>query len=255
MAQRRMFSPQIVDSDAFLDMSSTAQNLYFHLGMRADDDGFVGNPKKILRMVGGNEDDFKILLAKRFILVFESGIIVIKHWRINNLVRKDWYRPSQYVEEKSTLFVKENGSYTQDSQQGLPVNENVTKLAQVRTRRLGKDRLGKDSISEQSSPNENPIVKFEPVDMELSRELLNLIRGTMPTFKEPNMDKWAEHCRLMRERDNRTPEQISFVIKWAQNDNFWAANILSTQKLRTKFDTLVAQIKRTQNSKPKVLFS
>lgn len=131
---RRMFSPQIVDSDAFLDMSSTAQSLYFHLGMRADDDGFVGNPKKILRMIGGNDDDLKILLAKRFLLTFESGIIVIKHWRINNLIRKDWYRPTQYVEEKKRLQIKENGSYTE------LVNENAT----IRPRRLGKVRLGKD---------------------------------------------------------------------------------------------------------------
>lgn len=146
---RRMFSPQIVDSDAFLDMSASAQNLYFHLGMRADDDGFVGNPKKILRMVGGNDDDLKILLAKRFILTFENGVIVIKHWRINNLVRKDWYRPTQYLEEKNTLFLKENGAYTQDCNQGEPlVNELLTNsLTQVR---IGKDRLGKEEDTSRS---------------------------------------------------------------------------------------------------------
>ena len=140
---RRMFSPQIVDSDAFLDMSASAQNLYFHLGMRADDDGFVGNPKKILRMVGGNDDDLKILLAKRFILTFENGVIVIKHWRINNLVRKDWYRPTQYLEQKNQLFIKENGAYTEDCSQGLPlVNETLpNSLTQVR---IGKDRIDKE---------------------------------------------------------------------------------------------------------------
>lgn len=144
-----MFSPQIVDSDAFLDMSPTAQNLYFHLGMRADDDGFVSNPKKILRMVGGNDDDFKILIAKRFVLAFENGVIVIKHWRINNLVRKDWYKPTQYVEQKSTLFLKENGSYTDDPTQGQklidsPVNDSVTKTK--RFGNVGKVRLGKVNI-------------------------------------------------------------------------------------------------------------
>jgi hypothetical protein len=127
MAQRRMFSPQIIDSDAFLDMSSSAQSLYFHLGMRADDDGFVGNPKKILRMVGGNDDDLKILIAKRFVLIFETGVIVIKHWRINNLVRKDWYKETSYLEEKNQLKIKENGAYTE------LVNENTPKL----THRLG----------------------------------------------------------------------------------------------------------------------
>ena len=153
-----MFSPQIVDSDAFLDMPASAQSLYFHLGMRADDDGFVGNPKKILRMVGGNDDDLKLLLGKRFILSFENGVIVIKHWRINNLIRKDWYKPTQYLEEKSTLFIKENGSYTEDSKQGLPlVNEITTKP----THRLGKVRLGKDSIEpsgEGSVENSNKLL-------------------------------------------------------------------------------------------------
>lgn len=132
MSQRRMFSPLIIDSDAFLEMPASAQNLYFHLGMRADDDGFVGNPKKILRMVGGGEDDFKILQAKRFILTFESGVIVIKHWRINNLIRKDWYKETVYLEEKGRLFLKENGAYTDTF-----VNENATN----RLRRLGKVSL------------------------------------------------------------------------------------------------------------------
>lgn len=140
---RRMFSPQIVDSDAFLDMSASAQNLYFHLGMRADDDGFVGNPKKILRMVGGNDDDLKILLAKRFILTFENGVIVIKHWRINNLVRKDWYRPTQYLEQKNKLFLKKNGAYTEDYTQGESLVNELTPSSSTQVR-LGKVRLGKE---------------------------------------------------------------------------------------------------------------
>lgn len=125
-----MFSPQIIDSDAFLDMSSAAQALYFHLGMRADDDGFIGNPKKILRMVGGNDDDLKILVAKRFVLVFETGVIVIKHWRINNLIRKDWYKETVYLEEKKLLRLKQNGSYTENKKL---VNGSLTKPP----RRLG----------------------------------------------------------------------------------------------------------------------
>lgn len=133
MAQRRMFSPLITDSDAFLDMPASAQNLYFHLGMRADDDGFVSNPKKVLRMIGGAEDDLKILIAKRFILTFESGVIVIKHWRLNNLIRKDWYRPTIYKKEMSSIMINENGIYSD------LVNENATS----RSRRLGKVRLGK----------------------------------------------------------------------------------------------------------------
>lgn len=133
MSQRRMFSPLITDSDAFLEMPSSAQNFYFHLGMRADDDGFVSNPKKVLRMINGADDDLKLLVAKRFVLTFENGVIVIKHWRMNNLIRKDWYRPTIYQEEKASLTIKENGAYTE------LVNENTTS----RHRRLGKVRLGK----------------------------------------------------------------------------------------------------------------
>ena len=136
---RRMFSPQIIDSDAFLDMPQSSQNLYFHLGMRADDDGFVGNPRKILRIINGSEDDLKVLIAKRFVISFETGVIVIKHWRINNLIRKDWYRETLYIEEKKSLILKENGSYSELKKDSL-VNEYTPKL----THRLGKDRLGKD---------------------------------------------------------------------------------------------------------------
>ncbi len=141
MAQRRMFSPQIIDSDAFLDMPSSAQSLYFHLGMRADDDGFVGNPRKILRMIGGGEDDLKILLAKRYVLIFESGVIVIKHWRINNLIRKDWYKCTVYQDELKQLEIKENGAYTL-TKDAKVVNEIATKPP----RSIGKVRLGKVNL-------------------------------------------------------------------------------------------------------------
>src|SRR5436305_1269125 len=109
MAQRRMFSPQIVDSDAFLDMPQSSQLLYFHLAMRADDDGFVGNPKKILRIIGGNDDDLRVLILKRFVLAFQSGVVVIKHWRIHNLIRADRYNETKYLDEKTQLSIKENG--------------------------------------------------------------------------------------------------------------------------------------------------
>lgn len=148
MAQRRMFSPQIVESDAFLDMPLSSQALYFHLGMYADDDGFV-SPQRIVRMLGTTPDDLKVLIAKHFILPFDNGVIVIKHWRMNNLMRKDWYRPTQYNEQKAQLFLKENGSYTLDKEQGIPLieapkefgNESVTN----RSRSIDKDSIGKDN--------------------------------------------------------------------------------------------------------------
>ncbi len=127
MAEKRMFAKQIVDSDAFLDMPLSAQALYFHLAMRADDDGFVNNPKKIQRMIGASDDDCKLLIMKRFVLAFESGVIVIKHWRIHNYIQKDRYKETAYQEEKSMLVVKDNKAYTMIEEDGFPLIEETAK--------------------------------------------------------------------------------------------------------------------------------
>jgi hypothetical protein len=113
MAQKRMFSLQIVDTDAFLEMPMTSQLLYFHLAMRADDEGFVGNPKRVIKMLGASEDDFKILIAKRFVLTFESGVVVIKHWLIHNTIRMDRFNPTNHIDEKKLIGIKSNGAYTE----------------------------------------------------------------------------------------------------------------------------------------------
>lgn len=142
MAKKRMFSLQIVDTDAFLDMPHSSQLLYFHLSMRADDDGFVSNPKKMMRMIGSQEDDYKVLLAKRFIIPFESGVCVIKHWRINNYIRSDRYTETAYTEEKKSLHLKENRAYTDDVKQlGIP-NDNQTDTKGVPS--IDKVRLDKN---------------------------------------------------------------------------------------------------------------
>ena len=112
MAERRMFAKTIIDSDAFLDMPLSAQALYFHLAMRADDDGFVNNPKKVQRMIGASDDDCRLLILKHFILTFENGVIVIKHWRIHNYIAKDRYKPTVYQEELKRLEVKDNKAYS-----------------------------------------------------------------------------------------------------------------------------------------------
>lgn len=143
MAERRMFTMKIVDGDAFLDMPLTSQCLYFHLNMRADDDGFVNNPKKIMRMIGASEDDMKLLIAKSFILTFDSGVIVIKHWRMHNLLRGDRYKETAYKEEKSQLRLKDNNSYTLDTTwQPLGNQMDATWQPNGTT---GKDSIGKNS--------------------------------------------------------------------------------------------------------------
>ena len=113
MAERRMFSQKVVGSDAFIEMPAMAQVLYFHLNMNADDDGFVNSPKKIARSVGASDEDLSTLINKRFLIRFPSGIVVIKHWKINNAIRPDRSRPTEYQKELSMLIVKENKSYTE----------------------------------------------------------------------------------------------------------------------------------------------
>ena len=146
MAERRMFTKKITNSDPFTEMPLSAQALYFHLNMEADDDGFLNNPKKIQRSIGASEDDLKLLIAKRFILTFEKGIIVIKHWRMHNLLRKDRYNETQYIAEKDTLLLQTDGSYTEKPAE-LPLattwQPNGNQVATQYS--IGKERLGKDS--------------------------------------------------------------------------------------------------------------
>ena len=119
MAERRMFAKTIVDSDMFLDMPLSSQALYFHLAMRADDDGFINNARKIQRMAGASGDDLKLLIAKRFLLEFPSGVIAIKHWRVHNYIRPDRYKETVYLEEKAQLDLKGNGAYTERLPSGM----------------------------------------------------------------------------------------------------------------------------------------
>lgn len=139
MADRRMFSKTIIDSDTFLDMPLSAQALYFHLSMRADDDGFINNPKKIQRMIGASDDDCRLLIMKQLIIAFDSGVIVIKHWRLHNYIQKDRYKPTLYQNEKSTLELDESKVYTKCIQDVSILDTQV---------RLGKVRLGKVKESE-----------------------------------------------------------------------------------------------------------
>ncbi len=144
MAERRMFAKSIIDSDMFIDMPTSSRLLYYDLSMRADDDGFVNSPKKIMRMTGASDDDLKMLVAKSFLIPFESGVVVIKHWKIHNYIQNDRYKPTIYTEEKALLLEEKNKEYSLDTS----CIQNVSNLdTQIR---LGKVRVGKDSIDESS---------------------------------------------------------------------------------------------------------
>lgn len=170
MAERRMFAKTIVESDAFLDMPMSAQSLYFHLGMVADDWGFVNNPRSIRRMCGASEDDLKLLISKKFILTFDSGAAVIKSWWVNNYVQADRRHPTRYQEELETLFLDENKSYTTRATGVRPADmfkrkpkpevveciQDVSNVSKMDTEvRLGKVRLG-ESTSNSSRVDTQP---------------------------------------------------------------------------------------------------
>lgn len=167
MAERRMFAKRIIDSDAFLDMPLSTQSLYFHLSMRADDEGFINNPKRIQRMIGASDDDCKLLIAKGFILVFETGVIVIKHWKIHNYIQKDRFKPTICLEEKREIVTEKDGTYTQCTRNGYDSDTQV---------RIGKVSIGKVNNIEPL----NGVEKIPP-DMEESKPLK---RFTAPTLEE-----------------------------------------------------------------------
>lgn len=148
MAIRRMFSLQVVDTDKFTEMPISARLLYYELGMRADDDGFVASPKKIIRSVGCSEDDLKLLIAKNYIIPFESGVVVIKHWKMNNYLRSDRYKKTIYQKEAKSLTLTDDVYHTD-----IPC---ISSVYQTDTKGLplvsvGEDRLGEDRVIKSSS--------------------------------------------------------------------------------------------------------
>ena len=185
MAERRMFAKTIVLSDAFLDMPMSARCLYFTLGMLADDDGFVNSPKSIMRQVGASIDDMNILLARKFILAFESGVIVIKHWRIHNYIQKDRYKGSKYIEEKSTLAVDENGAYT-DCLHDVSIPDTQVRLGKVS---LGKANNIGDIPQAESPPSAKKRTVFKPPTIEEVRAYC-LERGN-----SVDAERWHNHYR------------------------------------------------------------
>lgn len=149
MAERRMMSKSIIKSDTFLDMPATTQNLYFHMLLDADDDGFINAPKSIMRMIGAKDDDMKVLAAKQFVIPFESGVVVIKDWKIHNYIQNDRYKPST-LPERDLLNIQKDKTYTLKSDVSRMDTECIQTVSIGKDRlgkvRLGKDRIGKDSI-------------------------------------------------------------------------------------------------------------
>ena len=205
MADRRMYAKSIVLSDAFLDMPATARCLYFTLGMVADDDGFVNSPKSIMRQCGASMDDMNVLLAKKFVYSFDGGVVVIKHWRINNLLRADRHRETTYTEELKLLEIDENGAYKLVCQ---PTDNQVTTICQPSDNQvttigipsIGKVSIGKDSIGKVRVGNTPTITmidtyiqsKVYKIERHRFFEYYTTDGRTFPNNWQSVVDKWQE---------------------------------------------------------------
>ena len=155
MARKRMFRLDVLETDAFMDMPLTAQALYFHLNLRADDDGFIGNPNQIVRSIGASADDLKLLIAKRFVLTFEDGVIVIKHWRLHNTLSMNRYKETNFLEDKAMLRIKDNKAYTFDQNCLLLDDANLVEISQRQT----KDKQKTNVDEQKTTPDKNSIGK------------------------------------------------------------------------------------------------
>ncbi len=202
MAQKRMFSNIITDTDRFLDMPASSQNLYFHLNMHADDDGFVDSPKRIMRNVGAGNDDMNVLLSKKLVLNFDSGLILIKDWKIHNVIRKDMYKPTVYTEEKSQIIVDDTKSY-QFRNEYVPQNR-------LDKNRLDKNRLDKD--------REETIFHF--VENEFGRLLSPMEIETIRTMiKENNHDLIKEAIKRTKLQGKTNLNYVRGILRNWRDDN------------------------------------
>ena len=165
MPEKRMFTKKITESDAFLEMPLSAQCLYFHLNMYADDDGFVNSPKRVMKYIGASDDDLKLLIIKAFILVFDSGVIVIKHWRMHNTLQNDRYHPTDYQEEYAKLGLKKNKSYTWKQNGNILETElNITKHNLTRDIYIDIGKLREIGLDSEADKITRYVSYYNPTD-------------------------------------------------------------------------------------------
>ena len=206
MAERRMFAKTIIDSDFFLELPMSSQLLYFHLSMRADDEGFINKPKAIMKMVGAKDDDMNMLIAKKFVIPFESGVVVIKHWKIHNYIRGDRLLETKYKEERDKLEIDENGSYrlcqSTDSHMVGKVDTQVS---------IGKDSIGKDSKDNKESRH-----KFgEYKNVLLTNEEFDKLQNEFPNDYFERIDKLS--C-YMKSTGKHYKDHLATIRNWARMD-------------------------------------
>lgn len=241
MANRRMMTKKITNSDAFTEMPLSAQALYLHLNMEADDDGFVNSPKRIQRMIGASEDDLKLLVAKRFVLVFESGIIVIKHWRMHNYIQKDRYTPTQYQEELAQLAVKDDGSYTELTNVEIStIPEDVSILdteciqdgyilyTQVRDRDRDRERERDSKEKKKETKHKHGMYK----NVLLSDSDLEKLKNEFPGDWEFRIERLSEY---MESTGKKYKNHLATIRVWARKES-------GTKTAEAKHENTFAQL-------------
>ncbi len=226
MANKRMFTMKIVDSDAFLEMPLSTQCLYFHLNMRADDDGFIGNPKRICKLVGCNDDDLKLLIAKRFVLVFDNGVIVIKHWRMHNTIQKDRYVPTTYSDELKQLGIKDNKSYTLSPMEtkciqnvstdiDIDIDKDIEKDIDID---INKDIDIKNKIIDLLSSSKDIFISIK-LENEYEETLKMMIRAGQITKKIPTQERLEDLMKeMIFDRQNVYNKQ-GYLIECFRNES------------------------------------
>lgn len=213
MAQKRMFDKIITNDDNFLEMPNSTQALYFHLSMNADDDGFVNNWKSIMKITGTKEDDLKILISKSYLIPFDSGILVIKHWRINNYLRGDRYRPTQFQKEFNMLENHENKAYQLKSEWstiGIPL-VNPDKI------RIDKNRIEKNKEEENSIEDTKMSLKTDKIDkMSLKTDNLSSndsLAIASPTPTENKKEVFNNFLNIYNEECTNLPKCLKITEK------------------------------------------
>ncbi|MGF3076190.1 replisome organizer [Facklamia sp. P12955] len=231
MAERRMISKSVIQSDVFLEMPLSSQALYLHLNISADDDGFVGNPKTIIRMIGASEDDFKILIAKGFVIIFRSGVLVITHWKINNYIRKDRYKKTMYLEEKREIRLSEIGSYIKnDSGSHLVYQRSTNGLPSI-----GEDRLGKVSIDKGRVEREKPSTSLygQFKNVKLSEEEYKKLEEELKDHTQTMIDKLS---RYMESSGKNYKNHYVTILNWYEEDKNKLINKSDKRKTTSNYD-------------------
>jgi hypothetical protein len=208
-----MFTKKITDADEFITLPSSTQALYLHLCMSADDDGFNNQVQMSMFKAHASIDDVKILLAKRFILQFENGVIVIKHWRMANALRKDRYTKTNYKEELSRLRIKENGAYTMtDTADELRLPDGCQMVATDKGS-IGKGSIGKGSIGESEGAQKYRYGIFNNVKL-TEDELQTLIEEYPDSYQE----KIENLSQYMKSKGTYYHDHFATIMKWARED-------------------------------------